>query len=258
MKCRGLVFDTPGRCPACFMDLVAAKNGSAKKKNEASRQAKSIYGIEVEEEGPMMPGMSLTVFAIGVVSVSVIVIATLLQRTISTWERTSNQRHRRKYPRFDLLSVKPLKRLVQWKGFPFAIQSPVVFLFVLVIVADLIREVDNGKNITLILTWNIWWMGLVFFSFLGGTIWCSVCPWMAIPDWLFRLAAKLMRRAEKKLTLSLELPWPRAAAQFMASDYWIHRYYLVRDRVWGGATTDFDGCDGRVLGCSRRCHHSHL
>ena len=192
MKCRGLVFDTPGRCPACFMDLVAAKNGSAKKKNEASRQAKSIYGIEVEEEGPMMPGMSLTVFAIGVVSVSVIVIATLLQRTISTWERTSNQRHRRKYPRFDLLSVKPLKRLVQWKGFPFAIQSPVVFLFVLVIVADLIREVDNGKNITLILTWNIWWMGLVFFSFLGGTIWCSVCPWMAIPDWLFRLAAKLI------------------------------------------------------------------
>src|SRR5690606_28226915 len=39
-----------------------------------------------------------------------------------------------------------------------------------------------------------WWMGLIFFAFFAGEIWCTVCPWMAIPDWLDPLTKRIANR----------------------------------------------------------------
>jgi hypothetical protein len=49
-------------------------------------------------------------------------------------------------------------------------------------------------------------MGLIFFAFFAGQIWCTVCPWMAIPDWIMRIAGKI-RKVSKPLQGPLR--WPR-------------------------------------------------
>ncbi len=94
-----------------------------------------------------------------------------------------------------------------------------VALFLLVIYAGLFGNQIPERNIATVLTWNIWWAGLIFSVFFLGTAWCAVCPWDAMAQWLVR--RRLWKRAEPNNSLNLRVPrmlrntWP-ALLMFIA------------------------------------------
>jgi len=204
MECDGLVFDEPGDCPICKMHLKPQKPETA----EGFFDADAIESAsEIKKETALMPGLTTTHFWIGVVFLFFLTLglAVFMPRPTKNMEKTSK---RWDYPRFELTKWGWFKRLVKWRYFQPMLQLPVVLLFLLVIAAGIFGSQDPAKNIAPVLTWNIWWMGLIFFAFFAGEIWCTVCPWMAIPDWVSRAGAWV---GKKSRPLGLHRRWPRWA-----------------------------------------------
>lgn len=85
-------------------------------------------------------------------------------------------------------------------------------LFLLIIFAGLAGSRIPERNIATVLTWNIWWAGLIISVFFLGSAWCAVCPWDAIATWLVR--RRLWRRAQPDHSLNVKVPrllrsvWP--------------------------------------------------
>ncbi|MCP4492204.1 MAG: 4Fe-4S binding protein [Gammaproteobacteria bacterium] len=88
----------------------------------------------------------------------------------------------------------------------------VLALFILVIVAGFIGTPIAEKNIATVLTWNIWWAGLVFSILVMGSAWCAVCPWDFIAQLLIK--KKLFYRNTRSAGLEMRVPkiirnlWP--------------------------------------------------
>ncbi|MBA2661947.1 MAG: 4Fe-4S binding protein [Bradymonadaceae bacterium] len=205
MQCDGLRFSQPGDCPVCNMAIVAHRVRRAPAPDSPDAlmfeqldeggffEAAFLLDNEEIVEQParaLMPGVPNALFygASGVVVLITFLLLVLLGEPRRNIKKTSE---RWKYPRFELTRFKPFDRLVKWRGFQPMLQAPVVLVFVLVIAAGLFGNQDASQNIAPVLTWNIWWMGLIFFAFFAGEVWCTVCPWMAIPDWIGRLSRKL-------------------------------------------------------------------
>ena len=77
-------------------------------------------------------------------------------------------------------------------------------LFILVIIAGLFGTPIPERNLATMLTWNIWWTGLIISIFFLGSAWCAVCPWNALANWLVR--RRLWRRAQPNNSLNLRVP----------------------------------------------------
>lgn len=108
--------------------------------------------------------------------------------------------------RIDLLRVIPgLARMLRWPPARFLAQAGFAALFALVIAAGLFGNQNPALNLAPMLTWTIWWTGLIVLIMVAGKTWCYVCPWDAVAGWLER--GRLWGRGEG---LSLGLPWPRA------------------------------------------------
>ncbi len=60
-------------------------------------------------------------------------------------------------------------------------------LFLLVIFAGAFGTPIPARNLATVLTWNLWWAGLILSVFFLGSAWCAVCPWDALATWLTRL-----------------------------------------------------------------------
>ena len=93
-----------------------------------------------------------------------------------------------------------------------ALRILIVALFLLVIAAGLFGTPIPERNLATLLTWNIWWAGLIVSIFFLGSAWCGVCPWDTLATWLVR--RRLWRRAEPNNSLNLRVPrairniWP--------------------------------------------------
>lgn len=84
----------------------------------------------------------------------------------------------------------------------------VTVIFLLIILAGLFGTPIAERNIATVLTWNIWWAGLIISVFFIGSAWCAVCPWDALATWLVR--RKLWKRATPDNSLNLNVPrWLR-------------------------------------------------
>jgi ferredoxin len=218
MECGDLRFKEPAVCPLCNMDVVPHRVRRAATAGDPVFMALAEGGFfdpdhllgeaEVVVDRParaLMPGVPNLFFYVGtgaIVLLTFLLIFVLgeprrnMSKTSSRWD----------YARFELTRWAPVRRFVKWRGFQPAVQLPVVLLFLLVIAAGLFGSQDPSRNIAPVLTWNIWWMGLIFFAFFAGEIWCTVCPWMALPDWVKRLSAKLPGRNRP---VGLERRWPK-------------------------------------------------
>lgn len=207
MRCEGLTFHEPGDCPVCGMHLVPNESAPT----DPDLQAGGFFDAEllssatsVAPKAPkraLMPGLSSVHFYVGAG------LLTLL--TFALGFKLPDPRHNMKktsarwsYPRHEL---KWVTRLAKSKWFQPILQVPVVVAFGVVIFAGLYGNPDPARNIAPVLTWNIWWMGLIFFAFFAGEIWCTVCPWMAIPDWVTRAAGAIRGAAPA----GLHRPWPK-------------------------------------------------
>ncbi len=108
-------------------------------------------------------------------------------------------------PRFDLLTFAPLRRLLVHPATRPVSQLLMVAIFLVIIAAGLFGTQLPTKNIAPLLTWTVWWCGLVLLVLYLGKAWCYVCPWDALSGW----AEGLRLWSPKKESLSLGLRWPR-------------------------------------------------
>jgi len=94
-----------------------------------------------------------------------------------------------------------------------------VTIFMMVIISGLQGTQVPERNLATVLTWNLWWAGLIIVIFFLGSAWCAICPWDAIATWLVR--RRLWKRAMPNNSLNLKVPawlrnvWP-ALLMFMA------------------------------------------
>lgn len=107
-------------------------------------------------------------------------------------------------PRFSFFRVPGVKALVRWPHFRTLCQLVVVGVFALVVVAGLYGDPLAERNLAPLLTWTLWWGGLVLLILFAGKAWCYVCPWDALAGWAERLV--FWRRQSG---LGLGLAWPR-------------------------------------------------
>ncbi|MCB1735708.1 MAG: 4Fe-4S binding protein [Gammaproteobacteria bacterium] len=88
----------------------------------------------------------------------------------------------------------------------------VATLFIMVIAAGLFGTPIPERNLATVLTWNLWWTGLVFAVFFVGSAWCAICPWEAIAGWITRRHPWGRGRADGSLGLRvprmLRNVWP--------------------------------------------------
>jgi polyferredoxin len=107
-------------------------------------------------------------------------------------------------PRLDLSASSPVRRVLRWPPLVFVLRALTVALFLLIIAAGLFGHQSPAMNVAPLLTWTIWWVGLVFLVLYLGKAWCTVCPWDAIATWVERLRFWGPRRDG----LGLQLRWP--------------------------------------------------
>ncbi len=66
---------------------------------------------------------------------------------------------------------------------------PVLFVFVLVILAGLVGTPIGGANSSIVFAWIVWWGALIVLLIpLGARAWCAVCPIAAVGEWVQRRA----------------------------------------------------------------------
>ncbi len=81
-------------------------------------------------------------------------------------------------------------------------------LFLLVIYAGLFGTPLAERNLATVLTWSLWWTGLIVSVWFVGSAWCAVCPWDALATWLVR--RRLHGRGAHGSSLNLRVPaWLR-------------------------------------------------
>ncbi len=108
-------------------------------------------------------------------------------------------------PRLNLLAFAPLHHAIIHPLTRFFARAVVLAAFVLIIAAGLFGNQIPSKNIAPILTWTVWWGGLVWLILYFGKAWCYVCPWESIANW----SEGLRFWGPKKEGLGLGLKWPR-------------------------------------------------
>ena len=96
-----------------------------------------------------------------------------------------------------------------------ALKLVTVSLFLMVIWSGLTGTPLPSRNLATVLTWNIWWSGVILSVFFMGSAWCAICPWDALAGWLVR--QRLWKRARPETSLNLRVPkalrnvWPALA-----------------------------------------------
>lgn len=144
------------------------------------------------------------------------VIVCLLMATMTLWTTLVPVTDRGRAHYIRLVNLPVLGAVVR-----FITTSPVLLvllklimagLFLFIITAGLVGTRIPERNIATVLTWNIWWTGLIISVFFLGSAWCAVCPWDALATWLVR--RRLWRRAHPNNSLNLKVPrqlrsvWP--------------------------------------------------
>jgi polyferredoxin/YHS domain-containing protein len=108
--------------------------------------------------------------------------------------------------RIDLLESRLVRFLVTSRVVRFAAQAVMVGLFFLIIAAGLFGNQNPALNIAPILTWTVWWGGLVILIMFAGKAWCWVCPWDAVAGWMEKL--RFWKKTDEGLSLNLKWPKP--------------------------------------------------
>ncbi len=115
-------------------------------------------------------------------------------------------KEKKKKFRFDLFRLKFIKSFFKSRFARFVLQAILVFFFFVAIAAGFWGYDVYMYNFATIGVWTTWWAGIVFLVVIGGTAWCTMCPWDAVASWLESLS--LWKRG--KSSLSLKLKWPKA------------------------------------------------
>ncbi|MFI5294306.1 MAG: 4Fe-4S binding protein [Thermodesulfovibrionales bacterium] len=89
--------------------------------------------------------------------------------------------------KLNLLDIPWLRSFFKSAWFQPVFQIPVLLIFLIIIAAGLFDIQQGDRNIATLLMWTIWWAAIIFTFVLVGRIWCMMCPFGAIQDWIGRL-----------------------------------------------------------------------
>ena len=115
--------------------------------------------------------------------------------------------------KLNMLDMPWLRRFLKSAWFQPVFQIPVLLIFLIIIVAGLFDIQQGDRNIATLLMWTIWWAAIVFTFVLVGRIWCMMCPFGAIQDWIGRLISmnrdfpKPLRNIYMSSFIFLSLTW---------------------------------------------------
>lgn len=107
--------------------------------------------------------------------------------------------------RWDILKLGWARRALRWRGFQFTLQLPNVLVYLLVIVAGLYGSQVSTENFATVVTWIIWWAAIVFTFVFVGRLWCLMCPFSAMAEWLQRATLWTVKRE----SFGLGWKWPK-------------------------------------------------
>jgi hypothetical protein len=139
----------------------------------------------------------------------------------------------RGYWRLDLTHWSAIHRALKSRWLQPFVQVPVVIGFVAVIVCGLVGSQEPGRNIAPVLTWNIWWIGLIFMVLFFGNLWCFMCPWTAIPDWVMRRSlVKVRQIASLRRRYPRFRLWMWPAIVLFAFVTWLEIIFDAANRPW--------------------------
>lgn len=86
----------------------------------------------------------------------------------------------------NLLDIPWIKKFVRSPWYQPLFQIPTLIGFALIIYFGLTDVQTGDQNVATLLTWTIWWAGIIFTFVLIGRVWCMMCPFGAAQDWLGR------------------------------------------------------------------------
>jgi polyferredoxin len=143
---------------------------------------------------------------------------------LASWYRVRNVRPTAVPERrpFDLLaSSRILKSVVRWRGLQFAVTTPVLAAFLVVILAGLLGTKVGGRNLAVMATWVVWmFIMAVILMPINSRLWCLICPLPVLGEYVQRgstvAACPSPDSAVGNRFLGLGWRWPR----------WLHGAWL--------------------------------
>ena len=99
--------------------------------------------------------------------------------------------------RIDLLTHVPwLRQLFLSRWYPEGIWVIMMATFLPVTILGFIGSQSRENSVTLNLFWAWWWPGYLFLFAFFGRLWCAVCPFMIMGEWMRRLSLWLFPRQQ--------------------------------------------------------------
>ncbi|MEW6115450.1 MAG: 4Fe-4S binding protein [Nitrospirota bacterium] len=100
--------------------------------------------------------------------------------------------------KLNILDIPWIKRFMKSAWFQPVFQIPAFIFFTIIIFAGLFDVQQGDRNIATLLMWTIWWAAIIFTFVFVGRVWCMMCPFGAVQDWIGRFA-RLNRSFPKPL-----------------------------------------------------------
>jgi polyferredoxin/plastocyanin len=110
--------------------------------------------------------------------------------------------------RFELTRYRPIRALFKSRWFPLVFILINFFVFVIVLIAGFIGGFSAGNvNFGVMVVWILWWVLLmtIFVPFVGR-LWCMVCPFPLVGDWLQH---GTLTGVGGRKSRGLNLKWPK-------------------------------------------------
>jgi len=99
--------------------------------------------------------------------------------------------------RIDLLTHVPgLRKFLLSRWYPEGIWIVMMVIFVPVTILGFIGSQSRDSSITLNLFWAWWWPGYLFLFAFVGRVWCAVCPFMIMGEWMRQISLWLFPRQQ--------------------------------------------------------------
>jgi polyferredoxin len=153
---------------------LAVKSMGAKKYDKPL-----LYGGKITYAGKSVAHPYRMIFVFGIILVSGIVAVWLIR------QRRAISLNPGQY--FNLLDIPFLNRFLKSAWFQPLFQIPSLLFFIVLIVVGFTDIQIGDRNIATILIWTIWWAAIIFTFVFMGRVWCMMCPFGAIQDWIGRV-----------------------------------------------------------------------
>ena len=134
------------------------------------------------------------------------------------------------YPRFNLLRFHPI-RLLPHPYTLFVCRLVSVGLFLLILLTGFFGDENPSRNLSTVMVWVIWWVGLAYVCALTGNLWALINPWKILFTW----AESLHRRFGSGGEISNKFPYPEWLGAWPAVILFLAFGWV--EIVWGESDT---------------------